>query len=72
MPSKLKFILIMVAAISLIFFVWPHPRGTSQLVISTPTPGPRPKVFKYDAATDLKQELEKINPQIYDSDFEER
>lgn len=28
-----------------------------------------PKTFKFDSSTDLKQELEIINPQVLDSDF---
>lgn len=41
-------------------------------VSPTPTPLPpqAPKTFKFDSSTDLKQELEKINPQVLDSDFE--
>ncbi len=43
-------------------------------VISTPeptvAPPNAPKVFQYDSATDLDAELEEINPQINDSDFE--
>jgi len=40
----------------------------------TPTPVPAttpnaPKTFQFDSSTDLKAELEKVNPQILDSDF---
>ena len=28
-----------------------------------------PKTFQFDSSTDLKQELEKINPVLLDSDF---
>lgn len=28
-----------------------------------------PKTFNFDSSTDLKTELEKVNPQILDSDF---
>lgn len=28
-----------------------------------------PKTFKFDRSTDLKSELDKINPQILDADF---
>ncbi|MDP3974182.1 MAG: hypothetical protein Q8P92_05125 [Candidatus Daviesbacteria bacterium] len=40
---------------------------------SNPTPIPTPnapKTFQFDSSTDLKQELEKVNPQVLDSDFE--
>lgn len=33
------------------------------------TPG-TPKTFQFDSSTDLMMELEKVNPQILDSDFE--
>lgn len=29
-----------------------------------------PKTFNFDSTTDLKEELEKVNPQVLDSDFE--
>lgn len=39
--------------------------------VPTPVPTPNaPKTFKFDSSTDLKQELEKVNPQVLDSDFE--
>lgn len=47
------------------------------LVGSTPTltPAPivkpnAPKTYFFDSSTDLKMELEKVNPQVLDSDFE--
>lgn len=39
----------------------------SPMPISTPS---TPKTFKFDNSTDLKMELEKINPQVLDTDFE--
>lgn len=42
---------------------------------SNPTPTPisqspqAPKTFKFDRNTDLKSELEKVNPQVLDADF---
>ncbi len=50
--------------------------GFNKLSTSTPTPMPlaspnAPKTFQFDSSTDLKAELEKVNPQILDSDFEE-
>ena len=39
--------------------------------ISTPVPTPNaPKTFNFNSSTDLKAELEKVNPQVLDSDFE--
>ncbi|MDO8576861.1 MAG: hypothetical protein Q7R82_00810 [Candidatus Daviesbacteria bacterium] len=46
-------------------------------VVSQSTPQPSvstfnaPKEIKYGSATDLKQELDSINPQVLDSDFED-
>lgn len=47
----------------------------STLVQQTPTPTPvsipnAPKTFNFDSSTDLKMELDKVNPQVVDSDFE--
>lgn len=44
------------------------------LVGPTPTSEPStvsnaPKTYSFDSSTDLKAELEKVNPQILDSDF---
>lgn len=42
-------------------------------LVSSPTPVPTsntPKTFNFDSQTNLKAELEKINPQILESDFE--
>lgn len=44
-----------------------NPESTPQL---TTTPASTPKTFKFDASTNLKKELENINPQVLDSDFE--
>lgn len=38
--------------------------------IPTPAPPVAPKTFQFDSLTDLQAELEKVNPQIMDSDFE--
>ena len=47
----------------------------STLMQQTPIPTPvatpnAPKTFQFDSSTDLKMELEKVNPQILDSDFQ--
>ncbi len=45
---------------------------TSVTIAPTPTLSPpvAPQTFKFDRSTDLKQELEKVNPQVLDSDFQ--
>lgn len=40
-------------------------------ISSTPIPTPTIKQFKFDSATDLKKELDSINPEVLDSDFQE-
>ncbi|MBI2338033.1 hypothetical protein HYU95_02515 [Candidatus Daviesbacteria bacterium] len=42
---------------------------TSMPVPQTPSFNP-PKEIQYSSGTDLRQELESINPQVLDSDFE--
>jgi len=45
----------------------------SNEVNSNPTPIPTPnapKTFQFDSSTDLEAELEKVNPEVLDSDFE--
>lgn len=37
----------------------------------SPSPSPRLKTYHFDSTTDLKKELDSINPQILDSDFAE-
>ncbi len=38
--------------------------------VPTPVPTPNaPKNFQFDSSTDLKVELDKVNPQLLDSDF---
>ncbi|MBI2017690.1 hypothetical protein HYS92_01420 [Candidatus Daviesbacteria bacterium] len=38
--------------------------------VSTPAPPNAPKTFQFNESTDLKVELEKVNPEVLDSDFE--
>lgn len=50
------------------------PAGRLQAPLSSPVPEVNnynpPVEVKYDKNTDLKKELESINPQVLDSDFE--
>ncbi len=39
--------------------------------VSTSVPPQAPKTFQFDRSTDLKKELDSINPQVLDSDFNE-
>lgn len=38
-------------------------------VASTLVPVPSPKTFEFNNSTDLKEELQKVNPEVLDSDF---
>lgn len=45
-------------------------KEASQIVTPVPTPAYNPpKEIKYDSSTDLKKELETVDPQVLDSDF---
>jgi len=45
--------------------------GYQPVLTQTPVLTPNaPKTFNFDASTNLKQELDKVNPQVLDSDFE--
>ena len=37
----------------------------------TSSPISAPKQYKFDSSTDLKKELDSINPQVLESDFEQ-
>ncbi len=37
--------------------------------VPNPSPTPTPKTYNFDSSTDLKKELDSINPQVLDSDF---
>lgn len=45
------------------------PKQTSPTSAPVSTPN-APKTFKFDSSTDLKAELEKVNPEVLESDFE--
>ena len=84
--KKIALLLATIIFISLLvlkIFEWPplgwkgnliNPMGRKDMFFNTkPTPvaSPNaPKTFNFDSSTDLKQELEKVNPQVLDSDFE--
>ncbi len=45
--------------------------GLGKQQIPTPSPTPSIKQFKFDSSSILDQELESVNPEVKDSDFEE-
>jgi len=78
-----KIIAIFIIIILGIILLWPKPKtqsnlGSSKTLGVTDKEEPTtteviidaPKTFKFDRSTDLEMELDSINPQILDSDFE--
>lgn len=81
MKKTIMIVVLVILAVAVLFFINNKNGGklvspvSLQAVKSSPTPMPlatpnAPKTFQFDASTDLKQELQKINPQVLDSDFE--
>lgn len=82
MVSRKILIICLLVILAVIFFpALVHKKNTlampgfikqTKITQSVPTVAPSvvPKTFQFDRSTDLKKELEKVNPQILDSDFE--
>lgn len=73
MNSK-RWALIIVAIILVVIFVFK--KQSDNLInpnFTTPIPSPTPYIeqYQFDEKTDLKMELDSINPEVSDSDFEE-
>lgn len=77
--------IIIIAIILMVVFIWlvgksgiqqriTAPGFSQTLGTSTPEPSATapvaPTTYEYDASTDLEAELEKINPEVLDSDFQ--
>ncbi|OGE64426.1 hypothetical protein A3I48_00435 [Candidatus Daviesbacteria bacterium RIFCSPLOWO2_02_FULL_36_7] len=74
MSKKIVFITILLI---ILFFTYISffRNKTGVLVSPSAIPSPsseitQPKEMKYDSSTDLKKELDTVNPQVSDSDFE--
>lgn len=68
-----KWILIIIAIILVVIFIFK--KESNNLIgpdFSTTTASPVSSIrqYQFDEKTDLKKELESINPQVLDSDFE--
>lgn len=48
----------------------PNSKKVESFVAPSIIPSPKPKTFKFDRNTDLKKELESINPEVLESDFQ--
>lgn len=69
-----KKIIFITAILIIIFFVLFLRKKTEILVNPAVTPLPSatinpPKEIKYDSSTDLKKELDSVDPQVLDEDF---
>lgn len=68
MKSKWWIILIIIVVAVIIF--WQKPKVDNLVSPASPnTTLNAPATFNFDSSTDLKKELNSINPQILDSDF---
>lgn len=72
MRNKIIIIIIFIAILA-VFVLSLNKKET--LVSPTMTPAPTafynpPQEIKYDGSTDLKKELDTVNPEIFDSDFD--
>ena len=78
-PTLLIMIIIIIIIIGILVF-WlrldkpdskmANPFSGTPSPIPTLIPSPTPKTFNFDSSTDLRGELETVNPQVLDSDFE--
>ncbi len=70
--------IILITGVIILVMIWLlSGKKDGNLVGPTPTPAPTPiptpnapKTFQFDSSTDLKVELDKVNPQILDTDFQ--
>lgn len=72
MKSKLLLLILFAfLAMATLFYTNKSAKLTSPVTspVASPSPSPAPTVFKFDSSTDLKKELDNINPQVLDSDF---
>ncbi|MBI2086365.1 hypothetical protein HYT74_03425 [Candidatus Daviesbacteria bacterium] len=77
--SKQKLAIVIILFLVVVVFIFVKSTANKNRSLTNPglfTPLPSassynpPKEIKYDSSTDLKKELDSINPQVLDSDFE--
>lgn len=80
MKNKALIIITVTLVLGLVFFamnfqknglVSPNLTTSNQKLEIIPSSSPTPKTFKFDSSTNLKSELETVNPEVTDQDFEE-
>ena len=74
------FILVVIIIIVGLFILLPREDGklvapgfissNKKTEVVMPSPSPTVKTFEFDSTTDLNLELEKVDPEVLDSDFE--
>lgn len=71
--TKNKILVILLIILGAVFFIvnsgQNQPQVSPNILISSPSPSIFPKEITYDSSTDLKKELDTVNPQVLDSDF---
>lgn len=81
MNKKILIVTILIVLFTFGYFVIKNSKKNSQLlnpnskkaesvVVPSIMPSATPKNYKFDRNTDLKNELDTINPKVLDSDFE--
>lgn len=71
--KKIITFIIIITVITIIIFISNSSLKSSLVTPSSvpvSTPVPTPKLYQFDEKTDLKMELDSINPEVSDSDFE--
>ncbi|MBI2334738.1 hypothetical protein HYU96_02955 [Candidatus Daviesbacteria bacterium] len=75
--NKKIIIIIFIIIIAIILFIILKPEKAEKSLVNPQTqtfeqtPTPTPKTFQFDASTDLGKELDSVNPEVLDSDFNE-
>ena len=69
--NRYLILILLILLASLIFSITSRNKPLSEPVISVATPVPSAilKEIQYDSSTDLKKELDSVDPQVNDSDF---
>lgn len=71
--TKNKILVILLIILGVVFLIVNSGQNQAQvslnILISSPSPSIFPKEIKYDSSTDLKKELDTVNPQVLDRDF---
>lgn len=75
MKKTIVVVMLIILIAAAVFFITRRPASLPVSKLPPPAPAPvstpnAPKTFDFDSSIDLRQELDKINPQVLDSDFD--